>query len=323
MDMRERALTAFHDWYERLPVHKASGGPAKGTIAAALVVLERLKSDFDLDLDAHRAPGGSQIRGASGAAVAKILARFGEKRPFAKEGGRTNRGGPGDVRGMLEAIAAAELDSIGIEERAYILNDLQSVLVDKVVAFHNRSRLKMVYDTAKSTWQTIYDLLNLARETGKEGPVAQHLVGAKLQLRFPDLVVGNESYSTADDQLGRHGDFLLGDTVFHVTVAPMPGVYDKCKSNLEEGLRPYLLVPDRCLAAARQNVELITPGRVTVEAIETFVGQNIDEIAAFSKDKLVSGLSHLLMTYNRRVDMVEIDKSMLIDIPLNLQDKRR
>lgn len=44
------APRAFEDWYTQLPIHKASGGPAKGTIAAALVVLERLKADFNLDL---------------------------------------------------------------------------------------------------------------------------------------------------------------------------------------------------------------------------------------------------------------------------------
>jgi hypothetical protein len=319
-DERERALTAFHDWYEHLTVYKASGGPAKGTIAAALVVLERLKIDFNLDLESHRAPGGSQIKGASGAAVEKILARFGETRPFAKEGGRTNRGLPADMQGMLVAISIAELGGTATGERNDILNDLQEILVEKVVEFHNRARLKMVYDASKSTWQTVYDLLKLARETGKEGPVAQHLVGAKLQLRFPDQEIGNESYSTADDQLGRHGDFRLGHTVFHVTVAPMPAVYEKCKRNLEEGLRPYLLVPDRCLIGARQIAEPTAPGQIAVEAIETFVSQNIDEIAAFSKDKLVSGLNHLLVTYNQRVFEAEIDQSMMIDIPLNLQE---
>jgi hypothetical protein len=193
--------------------------------------------------------------------------------------------------------------------------------VDKVVEFHNRERLKMVYDTTKSTWQTVYDLLKLARETGKEGPVAQHLVGAKLQLRFPDQKIGNESFSTADDQLGRRGDFSLEDAVFHVTVAPLPAVYEKCKRNIEEGLRPYLLVPDRCLVGVRQNVEFEAPGQIASESIETFVSQNIDEIAAFSKDKLVSGLNRLLVTYNQRVDEAEIDKSMMIDIPLNLQER--
>jgi len=81
--------------------------------------------------------------------------------------------------------------------------------------------------------------------------VAQHLVGAKLEFRFPELAIGNESYSTADRQLGRPGDFLIGDVAFHVTVAPMPQLFDKCVVNVKEGYRPLLLVPDRTLSGAR------------------------------------------------------------------------
>jgi hypothetical protein len=161
-------------------------------------------------------------------------------------------------------------------------------------------------------------LLSAARDTGKEGPVAQHLVGAKLQLRFPDIAVGNESYSTADEQLGRPGDFYIGDTAFHVTVAPMIGVYEKCKHNLENGYRVFLLVPERAVTGARQNAELMGPGRIAVESIESFVGQNIEELSYFSRDKLKNGFRRLLETYNDRVDAAETDKSMLVEIPRNL-----
>jgi uncharacterized protein DUF4928 len=318
MTLKKTALNTFIAWYENLPTHIASGGPAKGTIAAALVVLERLKSEFALELEAHRAPGGSQIKGASGQAVKKILVRFGELRPFAKEGGRTNRGGPGDIKPMLDALKAAKLDTCDASERNAILDELQQVLVRKVVEFHNRERIKLVYDPAKTTWQAIQQLLAQAKETGKEGPLAQYLVGAKLELRFPEIEVGNESYSTADDQLGRPGDFYIGDTAFHVTVAPMPALYEKCQQNLNDGLRIYLLVPDRTLSGARQNADLILPGRIAVESIESFVSQNIEELSVFSKKKLTAGLRQLLETYNKRVDACEIDKSMLVEIPKNI-----
>jgi hypothetical protein len=169
-----------------------------------------------------------------------------------------------------------------------------------------------------STWCNISNILSVARETGKEGPLAQYLVGAKLELRFPDIKIGNESYSTADDQLGRPGDFYIGDTAFHVTVAPMPALYEKCQQNLNDGMRVYLLVPDRTLNGARQNADLILPGRVAVESIESFVSQNIEELLDFSKKKLTAGLRGLLETYNKRVEACEIDKSMLIEMPKNI-----
>ena len=100
MDKQQTAIELFIKWYEALPTYPASGGPARGTISAALVVLDRLMNDYDLHLSSHRAGGQSQIRGASKSAAARILAGFGESRPFLKEGGRTNRGGPVDIEKM-------------------------------------------------------------------------------------------------------------------------------------------------------------------------------------------------------------------------------
>ncbi len=313
---KEEALKAFEEWYGNLRVY--GDFPARGTIGSSLVVLERLKGDYDLNLDSHRAAGKSQIRGASGAAVTKLLEEFGEKRRFLSEGGRTNRGAPGDIGKMLRALQSAGLDVLNMEERNEILKSLQGFLVDKVREYHGRQRLKVVYDPNKSTWHSIYDLLALARQTGKEGPVAQYLVGAKLQLRFPNIQVDNKSYSTADDQLDRPGDFCVGDTVFHVTVSPMPGVYEKCRRNLEVGFRVYLLVSDRNLIGAKQNAENMIPGKITVESIESFIGQNIEEVSSFSKEELVTSFRKLLETYNSRVDAVENDKSFLVEIPRNL-----
>lgn len=318
MTDKQKVLSGFSRWYAQLSVRRASGGPARGTIAAALVVLERLKENCNLKLDSHRALGKSQIKGVGGTAVTRILYTFGEARPFLKEGGRTNRGGPGDIGKMLEALKSAGLDLFPVKERKEIARELQSFLVEKVREFHNRERLKIMYDASKSTWQAMHDLLAMARETGKEGPVAQYLVGAKLELRFPDIEIRNESYSTADDQSGRPGDFQIGDTAFHITVAPMHALYEKCRRNIDRGFRVYLLVPDRWLIGARQNVETTMQGQVAVESIESFVGQNVEELSVFSKNKLVEGFGRLLQTYNRRVNEVEADKSMLIEIPRNL-----
>jgi hypothetical protein len=271
-----------------------------------------------LNISDHTAKGGTQIRGAGGQALKKILAQFDEKRPFTKEGGRTNRGLRDQIKMLLDALKKIHIESLPAEKRNIILTEMQRFLVGKVIEFHNRERITMVYDPAKSTSQNLLGLLSAAKETGKEGPVAQHLVGAKLQLRFPDTAVGNESYSTADDQLGRPGDFYLGDTVFHVTVSPMNPIYEKCRDNLEKGFRVYLLVPERALTGARQNAELMMPGRIAVESIESFVGQNIEELSFFTRDKIRNGVRHLLETYNARVGVAETDKSMLVDMPKNL-----
>ena len=319
MSAKKKAIEALDKWYRNLPVLKQTGGPARGTIAAALVVLEHLKEKFDLKLESHRASSGkSQIAGLNASAVAKILEKFDEERPFLKEGGRTNRGGPGAIEDMLSTIDGVGLDKLKATERTKILETLQAYMVEKVREYHNRQRLKLAHDPSATTREMIRDLLSNAKATGKEGPVAQYLIGAKLAIRFPGIKISNESYSTADDQLGRPGDFCVQDTAFHVTVAPMSGVYEKCKDNIKNGYRVYLLVPERILQAARENAESTVPGKIAVESIESFVGQNIEELSYFSKPELRKRILNLLETYNARVDKAENDKSLMIEIPRNL-----
>jgi hypothetical protein len=118
--------------------------------------------------------------------------------------------------------------------------------------------------------------------------------------------------------LNRPGDFLVGNTAFHVTVSPMPSVYERCKRNTSDGLRAYLLVPDNLLQGSRQNAELACAGKISVESIESFVGQNIEELSTFSSESLPKQLFELLRIYNERVDAVELDKSMLIELPPQL-----
>lgn len=124
---------------------------------------------------------------------------------------------------------------------------------------------------------------------------------------------------TFSKELGYSGDFEIGNTAFHVTVAPMPELLEKCKGNLERGLRVYLLVPDAQVVGARQNAELLAAGRIAVESIESFVATNVDELSEFDGDQLKSGFRRLLEMYNARVDAVELDKSLMIDIPPNLE----
>lgn len=314
----KEAVEGLKVWYSGLKSYSGEF-PARGTVAGGLVVLERLKEDFDLNIDAHTAGGGSQIKGASGGAVRSLLARFGETRRFVAEGGRTNRGLRGDISDMLKALSNAGLDELASGERNGILEELQGFLVEKVREFHGQQRLKVSYDPSKSAREAVGEILANAREAGKGGQVAQYLVGAKLQLRFPDDQIGNESYSTADEQLGRPGDFFIGDTAFHVTVSPMSSVYDRCKQNLNDGYRTFLLVPEDSTIGARQNAEATAPGRIAVESIESFVGQNVEELSNFSKTGIVDRFRHLLKIYNERVNAVETDKSVLVEVPPNLQ----
>ena len=319
MPTQPDALAASESWWDNLPRHGAM--PARGTVAGALVVLEHLKEDYILELDHHRALGGSQLKGVSGGAVRQILERFGETRTFLSEGGRTNRGLAGDISALLEMLKGLHLEGLAAGERGKILTALQGFLVERVREYFSQRRLHVVFDPAKTTWDAVHGLLKEAQQVGKAGPVAEYLIGAKLALRFPDIAVENKSSSTADAPTARPGDFFIGHAAFHVTVHPTPGHFQRCLENIEQGLKPYLLVLDEVLAGARQIANLQAPSKIAVESIESFVSQNLDELSTYQQDRLVSGFARLLQLYNQRVDAVENDKSLLIEIPRNLAER--
>jgi hypothetical protein len=205
-------------------------------------------------------------------------------------------------------------------ERGALIDQLQGWLVERVREYFDRKPIAVRIDLTKQGWEIVADVLNLAAAENKAGAVSQHLVGAKLALRYPHVEIENYSHTTADQQLGRPGDFVVGDTVFHVTVAPMPGVFEKCKDNIRNGYRVLLLVPGRRVAAATQFAEAAgLENHIGVVPIESFVGQNVEEMAGFSRSGLKHTMVDLLHKYNERVAEVEADKSLLIEIPGHLE----
>lgn len=249
----------------------------------------------------------------------QILARFNQKPLFLKECGRTNMGIGSHMCALLNALAPLNLDTLPQTDRNTILAEMQRwLVVEKVSEYFNRERVKFAFIPDQTAWQTVHDILAAAKTVGKEGQVAQYLVGAKLALRFPDVIVRNDLYSTSDVQSGLPGDFVLGDTVFHVTVSPMSAHYDKCRANVQAGYDVYLLVPDRLVVGARQNTEGLLPGRISVQSLESFIAQNLEELSRFARPERAAGFRALLKIYNARVDAIETDKSLLIEIPYNL-----
>ncbi len=134
------------------------------------------------------------------------------------------------------------------------------------------------------------------------GAVAQHLVGAKLQLRYPDLLISNDVTSAADAPTNRPGDFIIEDTSIHITLSPQDAVFEKCIENLNEGLRVYLLVSEKKIPLAKRKAEQYKiEHKISIVSIETFIAQNIDEIAGFSKEKFHTQKEKLIQIYNERI----------------------
>jgi hypothetical protein len=178
--------------------------------------------------------------------------------------------------------------------------------------------ITMSYHPDLIVWRFIRELVKVAQERGQEAGMTKHLVGAMLHLSsFPGAITD----APTDQKEGRIaplGDYLLGDTVFAVIMAPLMPIYDQCREILDKGLQVCLLVPDKYFCGTRQNAEIILPGKIMVASIETFVCQNLERLAGFAKANMGQAIRRLLETYNERIKTQETGQSPLIRIPPNL-----
>jgi hypothetical protein len=164
----------------------------------------------------------------------------------------------------------------------------------------------------------IQELFRKAREIEQEALVMRHLVGAVLHRAFPGGVTDHPAVEEAGRKLVL-GDFLVGDTIIQVIATPHLEIFEQSEANLRRGYQVLLLVADKYFCGTRQNVELLLPGRVMVNAVESFVCQNIESLAGFTKRRIAQGLREVLLLYNRRVETLEADPSLLIAIPPELE----
>ncbi|GAA0234449.1 DUF4928 family protein [Saccharothrix mutabilis subsp. mutabilis] len=316
-------LQEIRRWYEgeRKPNNKVN----TNVMTVAMILVHQLGEHYPLE--EARFLTSSQVRGMGGGKIKRILAEHGEHRPFTAEGGRTSRGTVGLARRLAEllngAAVAEEYRRLPVERRVDVRFHLQGWLVDCVRRDYFDQRLiEADVDFNKPTRAVIAAYLGAARlrEGSVAGALAQHLVGAKLSLRFPGLEISNEKHTTADKQTGRRGDFEVGDTAFHVTMSPGEGLFvNRCRANLNEGFRPFVLVPaDRVSAALQLADNAGLDDRVTVVGIEDFVSVNVDEMAQYSTAEIRKKLRELLERYNERVRAMEPDPSLQVQIPANL-----
>lgn len=318
----EAFLKAAQDWYES---QRAENGAMNTNVMNAGLIVSRMMADgLPITDDRLYSNGKSQVRGLSGPAIAKILEQHGETRIFTREGGRTSRGTvflAAAIRDILNETQVLETEPVDVVDASSQLEAFftQCVRLD----YFDKQRISVDIDYTKPLSSVVSDILKAAAERSDKptGAVLQHLVGAKLQLRFPDENIGNDRANAADVQTGREGDFQVGTTAFHVTTAPMEKLISRCVENKKAGYRPVILTLESRVQAARQMADNIGMyEKISVQSAEVFIGTNIEEISTFDGDKIREGLARLIRTYNARIDLIEVDKSLMIDEPRWIAD---
>ncbi|MEU6401539.1 DUF4928 family protein [Streptomyces sp. NPDC046985] len=314
---------ALGAWYEEL--RDAKGTVNSNVMCAGLYMTEFLAAHYPLEQ--HHYCTRSQVKTASGSRAQRLLAQHGEERKFTSEGGRTSRATLDHAHALADLFNSAGeeagLSDLTGLQRTALAALLQAWFVRRIQEdYFGRKRIEADIDPDHPVRTAVAALIAAGRQRGGNtaGALAQHLVGAALTLRFPDQDVNVESYTTADVQTGRAGDYQIADTAIHVTVSPGEKVFaERCADNLRQGYRPRVLVPEDRVAAAVQLAANADLGeRVAIQSVEDFVGTGVEEAGGFSKSGVRDRLRELLTAYNSRIDRAEADKSLKIQIPENL-----
>lgn len=309
------------------------GLPIKGRLYGALIVLSNLERKewrfSELGEATSTDPGkffsDRSIRGHTINRVSSVLKNHGHE-DLAPPGGRgelgrtstgTKRAGLRLIQLIWSALLQAPEDrreEQGDALVAYLYEQVFSLLWQ----YHELGGIEEPFNASESITAYISKLLDAHQSN--PGAVLQHLVGAKLEIRFAGqpVVIDHHSSATADVQTGRLGDFVLGSTVFHVTKRATDDHYRKAKQNADNGRKVYLLVPDIVLQAVKQYAEAFASGfcrKVDIFSIEQFVAQNLDELAVFDRTEALRQLRLLLEKYNDLVETYENDRSLKIIIP--------
>lgn len=289
------------------------GIKTKGSLAVVLQLTRAFsKDELPIDPNAYKTGKQGQVAGLGGGNLASILADHGIKRLLAKEGGRTSRGSM--------SLMLSYADFINGLEAPVDFEAIERYWIQCVLEYFAGRPLRLSRDSSLSITSAIESVLAQARARQAENPgvhyegtVLQHLVAAKLEYLMPEIEV--HGASEADDQTGREGDFLVGDSAVHCTTAPAALLVDKCLANLSHGLRPVIITVSRRVVSARNMLEDAgIVDRVEVWDVQQFLASNVFEHGCFDAEGRANTLGELVSIYNSIVDEFEADPSLCIDL---------
>jgi hypothetical protein len=301
-------LSAFRD------ENKING---KGALAVVIHISRYAKENgLPLDADALITEGSGQVLGLGKGAVQRILSDYGITQILAEEGGRTSRGSIGIMRTYV-----AFLNGLHIRKTS-VLEEIEAWWIERVREHFSAKPFRLRFDSAKGLQFIIQDLLVQAKKRQQEssgtmyqGAVLQHLVGAKLELAMPEIQISHHGSSVADAVSDRAGDFVIDDSIIHITTSPGEAVIQKCQRNIEAGTKPIILTIADGVSVAKGlagNAGLI--GRIDIMDAEQFLAANLHELSFFKTSERLTTLEKLVETYNRIVSENETDPSLRIEI---------
>ncbi len=296
---------------------KEKGIHGKGPLSVVLVLTRHAAPrDIPLKPSDFLTKRGGQVAGLSGQNVQTILTDHGISRILSEEGGRTSRGSIDRMQAYVALLNQLHADGL------LNFKTIEDWWIQRVKEHFAAKPLRLRMDATKSLRAIVAELIEAAFERQREcpgtmvaGAVMQHLVGAKLTVVLPHHPISHEGFSVADAPGKRKGDFIINDTVIHVTTAPAEALIRKCSDNLANNLRPLIITTESGVGGAKalaKNDQI--SDRIDILDIEQFVATNVYEWSAFTHANRQASVNDLINAYNRIVEDCETDHSLKIEI---------
>ncbi len=284
----------------------------RSTLAGALVVIDKLRTHVPLTDELVFTSNG-QLIGGRGQALFSLLKKEGIPENYLRDGVTTRS--TDKFRRLLTNIEyGRRLKKLSKDERLATIDQMTGLVKQQIKGWFARQHLKIACDTRLSPQQWIDEIFRVSRERSA-GRVEQHLVGAKLEKRFPNVNIGRDAANAGDVQTSRAGDFYVGRTAYHITAAPSVSVIHRCKENVRDGKYPVLLVPRNAVERAKGLAEAQgMETQISVFSIEDYLAQNIVELALDEGVELIVTMRAIIAVYNDRIQQAETDKSLRIEL---------
>ncbi len=286
------------------------GMKGKGLVPARLqsmlALLESLRGRPELTLQVHLADAGQSL--ISHETLGDVAhARF-SLTILNKNHGRRSSNLHAWGEPLLGVLRSAGFESADLKLKEKMLDEAQQIFANQLRSILEEGPLR-VRIHGKTAETVISEILKLAEARHKAGDVAQYLVGAKLAIRLQrDIPIhgankgDRKSHADVDFRLG---DFEIGNAVLEVAVGlPDAKHLDQIEAILETPDREsWLLTGEDRVAIWKIEISKRfgkQVSRIVVTSVESFVGQNITELAGFSSAGKIERFKELVELYNSK-----------------------
>lgn len=295
----QRVVSSFEQWLDQYMRKKSGGADVPARVVVVLAVLERLRTQPQLDEASHLTINRQQLI-EHNRFVDSALTRYQLESPLKEHGRRASNVAAWiqplfswlSVNGFAQMQRTAQedcLEAIGkiAAARVKLMNE-----AEPLVARFNRGNARAV----------VLDLLDQAQAKNRAKDVAEYLIGAKLQMLYGESAVQPKNVNTPSS----YADFVVGKTAIEVTInAADKRHLDQIAGVLNESTLDFWLfvrIADREKWQNAIDASFDEKGRsrILVEDVETFLCLNAAEKGRLEPVATRAALAALFEVYNQR-----------------------